>query len=236
MIRPTSTKNKTIILILILVALGIGLYLLLDKRSETPEDKIEEEQNILDTTLAKMKEAIKMDLNLMPLRITWNTESNEERILDGKGYYYADVLGAQKIQDIFISLDDLLKKTGFKDNEQNRPINSEGNILRKYKKSEIVCNLAVVDNSNGTSSLSAACANINSLMFDFASGLGNECVKESDCGVLTDGCKKATVCRNISYKFYNTCDNPSSLVKDIDFSVAACECLKNQCTPKKQSE
>jgi len=218
-------KNKLILATLIIIlAIGAGLFYFL-KNEAQKTDK-------LSLILNGAKKATSMDLNLAPEKIKWNTEKGEI-VLSGKGGMYLDALNSVKIEKLFNNLDVFFKNSGFKNDPNNDDIVEENMLLKKYKNGEVVCNLIKKNNPNSTSSLIFACANFNNTAFSFSSGKGTDCVADSDCGTLTDGCKRERVCRNLKYYFYNNCLNPSQLIKDIDFSTAKCQCVSNQCVPDK---
>jgi len=225
-----NTKNTIIIAVIIFVISASAIYFYFSKPKEEPIQKI-----TVGDILEQAKITIGVDLNIAPEIVRWNTK-DRETTMDGKGCLYTDTLKAQKLSEIFGLLDDFLKEKGFANDQYNQDINEEGNVQRKYINGEVVCNLLMVENSNNTSSAKISCANIEDLIYNFDSDDGKECAQDSDCGVLFDSCARARVCRNINYKFYNDCENPSALIKDIDFSVANCQCIDNQCVPKKAGE
>lgn len=221
--------NKKLILIsistIILIATAVVLINL--PKNQEPVDK-------LSTVLADSKKVLGMDLNLSPERVKWNT-NGKEMIYSGKGCSYLDALNAPKISDLFNNVCNFLETSGFKNNPENSDINDADSTTKRYIKDEIVCNIAKKNNSNSTSSISLACANVNNIAYNFNTGEGSECQIDSDCGVFTDACDHKRVCRNLKYDFYNTCSNPSQKVQDIDFSVSKCQCINNQCSAKKSA-
>lgn len=223
------SKKKKILTVLtfILLILGVSAFFIFKNGNLSKEGK-------LDLLLESLKGVIGKELNLAPEKVVWNIKE-KNLTFSGKGYLYLDGLNALKVSEIYDNLSKFLNNSGFKNDSDNMDISENGSILKKYKKDEIICNLIRQDNPNDTSSVIIACADINDIMYSFASGQGNDCKIDSECGVITDACEYKRVCRNLSYEFYNDCSNPSQLVKDIDFSIAKCQCISNQCAPK-QSE
>lgn len=220
--------KKKLLLLSIIVVLIAGAILFYAYKKQTPKiDKF-----VL--TLENIKKSIGMDLNLAPSRIKWNT-SEEELTLSGKGCSYLDALDSPKITELFGNIDGYLANSGFKNDSLNNDITDETSVLKRYRNEEIVCNLSKTKNPNNTSSVSVACADINKITYSFSSGKGNSCNADSECGVITDGCERARVCRNLKFEFYNDCENPTQKVQDIDFSVAKCKCESNVCVPRKST-
>jgi hypothetical protein len=220
--------NKNIIIILkvlgiiaLIILIGVMVYFFGIKK----EEKIDKTKILED-----IKKITGMDLTLMDQVIKWNT-SEGELALDGKSYYYLDILKAPKLMQIFGDLDKFFKENQFKEDSHNKEVKSDEKHLIRYKKSNIVCNLSRIDTPDETSSLSVGCADINEIACNFDSDCGKECKADSDCAVKFDSCQKKTLCRNKNYKFYSECSNPSNLIKDIDFTIQNCRCENNQCEP-----
>lgn len=221
-------KNKLTLVFIFIIILITGAFLFYTYKDQPLKpDK-------LGLILEDIKKTIGMDLNLAPNRIKWNTD-NEELVLSGKGCYYLDALNAPKISEMFDNLCKFFENSGFKNDTNNNDVSDESSVLKKYKKDEIVCNLSKVNNLNNTSSISVACADINKVTYSFSSEKGTNCNADSECGVITDGCKRARVCRNLKFEFYNDCENPSQKVQDVNFDVAKCQCISNVCVPKKST-
>jgi hypothetical protein len=181
--------------------------------------------------LEDIKKITGMDLNLMDQVIKWNARKGETS-LDGKGYYYLDLLRAPKLMKIFEDLDKFFKDNKFKKDSRNKDVNSDEKSLLKYKKSNIVCILSRIDNEDNTSSLSVSCADINETICNFNDlNCGRECKIDSDCDKRLDSCQRKNVCVNKNYKFYSECSNPSSLIKDVDLTVQKCQCKDDKCEP-----
>jgi len=220
--------NKDIIIVLkvfvVIVLIGLigGTIYYFGIKKEEKVDKIK--------LLEEIKKATGIDLVLMDQVIKWNTKKGE-LALDGKRYYYLDLLKAPKLMQRFEDLDKFFKENKFKKDSRNKDIDSEEKSLRWYKKSNIVCYLSRVDNPDNTSSLTVGCADIADTMCHFDSDCGRECKTDSDCDIKFDSCQRKTVCRNKNYKFYNECPDPSSLIQDIDFKIQKCKCENNQCEP-----
>lgn len=220
-------KKKLFLLSTIVILIAGALLFYVYKR-QTPEiDK-------LILTLENIKKTIGIDLNLAPSRVKWNN-GNEELTLSGKGGLYLDSLNSSKITEVFSNIDGYLLNSGFSNDPYNSDINDKISSLKKYKKDEIVCNLEKINNPNNTSSVNIACADVNKITYSFSSEKGTSCNENSECGVITDGCKRARVCRNLKFEFYNDCESPSQKIQDVDFSVAKCQCVSNQCVPKKST-
>jgi len=219
--KNTITILKVVGIIALIILIGAMVYFF----GRNKEEKVDKTK-----TLEDIKKIIGMDLTLMSQVIKWNT-SKGESALDGKGYYYLDLLKAPKLMQISGDLDKFFKDNEFKNDSRNKEVNSDEKTLIRYKKSNIVCNLSRIDNSDGGSSLSIGCADINEKICDFNSNCGRECKVDSDCGIRLDSCQKKTLCRNKNYKFYSECSNSSTLIKDVDLTIQKCQCKKNQCEP-----
>lgn len=219
--------KKKIILSIALIAIVLivaGLFYFPKKQPE----KIDK----LSLILENAKGITGMNLNLAPDRIKWNADG-KELTLSGKGCFYVDALNAPKVSEIFDNLGNFFGTSGFRNDSSNSDVSTDNSLLKKYKKDEIVCNLIKKANSNNTSTVSVACADIKNVTYNFNTGEGNNCNADSDCGVILDACERKRVCRNLKYEFFNDCENPSARVDDVDFSVAKCQCVSNQCVPKK---
>ncbi len=221
---------KKIALVIIIAFIGVLAFYFFN--SPQPQEPVKITPEFM---AEKMKNVIGIDFNIMPLRAVWNN-GTEEITLTGKGYYYTDKKESIELDKQFGIFDDLFTKEGFLGDEFNPKMDEGGEKLNKYKKDNLVCNLSIIDNENNTSSLAAVCADIDAITYSFGSGKGVDCNTDSDCELIFDGCQSARVCRNKNYIFYNDCDNPSQLVKDIDFSTAGCKCVENQCIPIKAGQ
>ncbi len=184
-----------------------------------------------DWLIKEAKKIIGLDINIMGKAIKWNTEKGE-LILDAKGWYYLDVLKAEKAIKGFADLDNFFKQNNFDSDSYNPSVNSGEKDLRTYKKDKIVCQLSRIDNSGNTTSLSFFCAYENDTMCDFKANCGRECKTDNDCVIFGDGCAKRIVCRNKNYKFYSNCANPTSNINELDVDIVNCKCSDNQCVPK----
>jgi len=218
--------NKKITIIFIVVALiilmgGAVYYFGIKKEEKVDKTKLLEE----------IKKVTGMDLVLMDQVIKWNKKEGEVA-LDGKYYYYLDLLKAPKLMQLFEDLDKFFKENKFKKDSLNKDIDSDEKSLRWYKKSNIACYLSKIDNPpDNTSSLSVGCADLNEIMCNFDSDCGKECQTDLDCGIKFDSCQRKTLCRNKNYKFYSECPDPSTLIQDIDFKIQNCQCINNRCEP-----
>jgi len=195
----------------------------------------EEDCNLTqDWLLNEAKKIIGLDLNLMPSQfIKWNIGGNE-LVFSAEGYYYTDLLKAEKIIKGFEDWNNLLKQNSLEGDPYNPAVNNDKEHIVKYKREKIVCMLSQTDNPNGTSSLRLFCGNIDDKLCDFKSDCGRKCSSNSDCDFIVDGCRKIIVCRAKNYKFYNDCTNPTSNVSELDVSINSCLCLENQCVPKNE--
>ncbi len=216
-----NTVLKIFGAVFLVILIGAIIYFFGIKK----EEKIDKTKILED-----IKKITGMDLTLMDQVIKWNTRKGE-LTLDGKGYYYLDLLKAPKLMKIFEDLDKFFKDNKFEKDSRNKDVNSDEQSVIKYKKSNIVCILNRIDNKENNSSLSISCADVNEIMCNFNSNCGKECKTDSDCDIRLDSCQRKTICVNKNYKFYSECDNPSSLIKDIDFKIQKCQCIKNQCEP-----
>lgn len=190
----------------------------------------------VDSVIAQAKKIIGLDLNVMKEIIKYNTE-NEKLALDAKGCYYLDALKAEKITKGFNDLDNFFNQNGFSGDQYNPPFATEKEAFKIYKKNNVVCQIKKADNENDTTSLSVFCANEKDTMCNFSDeACGTKCEQDSDCGVLLDSCKRKTVCRNINFKFYNDCENPSAKIDDISFGINRCKCSDNKCVVKFSDE
>ena len=207
-----------------------------DAKNECAKAGTENCSLTVEAVIGEVKKAIGLDLNVMKGMVKYNIESGNVA-LDGKGCYYSDALKAEKTIKGFSDLDNLFKERGFNGDSFNQPVDSDEKNSRIYKKDNIVCQLDRIDNPNSTTSLSVFCAYEKDAMCNFSDeSCGTKCENDSDCGVLLDACKRKTVCRNINFKFYNDCSDPSTKVNDISFGINRCKCSNNQCIVKFSDE
>ena len=184
--------------------------------------------------LEEAKKIIGLNLNIMPDQaIEFNT-TDEKIAFSGKGIYYSDLLKAEKVLNGFEDFNKFLKGIGFQEDDFNPKIQNDQQDLIKYKRENIICALGRVDNPNSTSSLSLFCGDPVNVLYNFNSSYGRSCQQDVDCDLIVNGCARKQVCRTKGVKFYNDCENPSSLVSELDTSISDCSCLENQCVPKNE--
>jgi len=163
-----------------------------------------------------------MELGLIPRVFDW--ENNGKKVyLDGKGYYYTDILDSEKIKSVWAGLNNYFSQNGFSKET------SDGKSPVVYKKDNIVCNLDKITNPNKTSSISASCAYDDGVICDTATDCGTECDNDEQCGAKLDACSKKTVCKNMGFKFFYNCLNPTNDASKIDFTIQSCKCEDRKC-------
>ena len=184
--------------------------------------------------LSEAKKIIGLDLNVIPKEtVKWNTKEGEIAF-SAKGISYLDVLRAEKILKGFEGWDKFLNEAGFKTDSYNPAVTGEKETILNYTKGKIACVLKLTDNPGNTSSLSLFCGNVDDQLCNFKSDCGRGCNIDTDCGLVTDGCRKIIVCRNKNYEFYQDCANPTAKVSELDVDINSCECFENQCVPQNE--
>lgn len=188
-----------------------------------------------DWVLDGAKKIIGLDLNTMPVEITKIDAQGNKVVFSGTGIYYLDTLNADKITKGFSSLEQFFNDIGLKVDPDNDPIRSDEKDELKYTKEDVICSLSRINNTNNTSSLALSCGNTADILYGFDSLYGKKCSVDNDCDLVVNGCARRQVCRSRGVKFYNDCENPSSIVAGLDTSIAECVCFENQCVPKNEN-
>ncbi len=185
--------------------------------------------------LGEAKKIVGLDLNVLPDKaIEFNTENGKIAFLS-KGIYYLDELKAKKVIESFGNVKDFLQGIGFQADSFNPVTQDENQDLIKYKKDDLICVIGRVDNPNNTSSFSLFCGNPEDKLCNFNASCGRSCQSDNDCALITNGCAKKIVCRTKGIKFYHDCENPTSVVSELDTRITECACLENQCVPKNEN-
>lgn len=187
-----------------------------------------------DWILEKAKKIIGLDLNIIPEKAVELNTQDGETAFSSKGIYYSDLLKAEKAIKGFDEWDKFLIGIGFYNDSYNPPLRNNEEDQIKYRSGNLACVLSRTDNSNDTSSLSLFCGDVANVLYSFASPYGRDCATDFDCNLIVDGCAKRQVCRAKGAKFYNACEDPSSLVSELDTRIADCTCVENQCVPENE--
>jgi len=251
-------NKKNIAIIIIVLIILAGLFYFFDFKNDKKDShncKISKEfwcelenkclpngeicelkQTELEKLLDKAVNTIGMNLTLMNQVIKFNSEK-EHLAFNAKGYYFSDLQNAEKIIKGFEDLENLLKENNFAENNLNKTIETESKIQKMFLKEGLACELAKSDNPNQTSSVSIFCADLKDRVYDISSDIGKDCISDSECVVITDGCKRELVCKSNKYKYFNNCLNPTAEVDAIkNANLGGCLCQNNKCVGKPKSD